>query len=94
MGAYTSLEYKINRSWVIGVREDLVQPFDVEQTDRWIVQTVPYVSWWQSPWVRLRLEYDLKIPEVDFSAPDLADVEHRVFLQLTFAAGPHKHERY
>jgi hypothetical protein len=94
MGGYTSLEFKIDRSWVIGVREDLVQPFDVDGTERWIVQTVPYVTWWQSPWVRLRLEYDLRIPEVDFSAPRIADVEHRVFLQLTFAAGPHKHERY
>ncbi|MFH1530170.1 MAG: hypothetical protein ABIK09_05470 [Pseudomonadota bacterium] len=94
MGGYTSLEFKINRSWIIGVREDLVQPFNVEHGERWIVQTVPYVSWWQSPWVRLRLEYDLTIPEMDVSAAKIADVEHRVFLQFTFAAGPHKHERY
>ena len=94
MGGYTSLELRLNRSWIIGVREDLVQPFNVTNGDRWIVQTVPYVSWWQSPWVRFRLEYDFTIPEMQFSAAKIADVEHRVFLQLTFAAGPHKHERY
>jgi len=87
MGAYSSLEFKVSRSWVIGARGDLVQPFAVSDAPMWNWQAVPYVSWWQSPWVRLRLEYDLYLPED-------AGMDHRVFLQFTFAAGPHKHERY
>ena len=87
MGAYSSLEFKVSRSWVIGTRGDLVQPFATENESQWNWQVVPYVSWWQSPWVRMRLEYDLYLP-------DAGGMDHRVFLQFTFAAGPHKHERY
>ena len=87
MGAYSSLEFKVSRSGVIGTRGALVQPFATGHESRWNWQVVPYVSWWQSPWVRTRLEYDLYLPEV-------GGMDHRVFLQFTFAAGPHKHERY
>ncbi len=87
MGGYSYLEYKLNRSWIAGVRGDLVQPFELENEGRWDWQAVPYVTWWQSPWVRLRLEYDYHVPDAGLE-------DHRVLLQLTFAAGPHKHERY
>ena len=69
------------------MRGDFVQPFEVQNSSRWDIQAVPYITWWQSPWVRVRLEYDYFMPEA-------AGAEHRVYLQLTFAAGPHKHERY
>ncbi len=48
---------------------------------------MPYVTWWQSPWVRFRLEYDVH-------AADAGPVDHRVILHLVAAVGPHKHERY
>ena len=53
---------------------------------RW--QVGPYVTWWQSPWVRLRLEVDW------IDGRGTGPRELVAFLQLTFAAGPHKHERY
>jgi hypothetical protein len=91
LGGYSSLEFKVSRRWILGFRGDLVQEFTSEnqfaQLDRWEWQVAPYVTWWQSPWVRFRLEYD-------FHESLQGALDHRVLIQLTFAAGPHKHERY
>ena len=48
---------------------------------------MPYLTWWQSEYVRLRAE-------VQLLENDLGDEENRFALQLTWAAGPHKHETY
>ncbi len=91
LGGYSSLEGKVARSWAVGARVDLVQAFDVNNDpgdfSRWNWQVLPYVTWWQSPWVRFRLQYV-------YHQPLEGDPDHRVLLQSTFAAGPHKHERY
>ena len=55
-------------------------------------QVAPYVTWSISPFVHLRLEYNHRD---GYNIP--GDHDHRVdifTLQLVFAAGPHKHERY
>ena len=49
---------------------------------------VPYVTWWQSEWVRLRGEYQRLEDDL------VPDAEHRFLIQATWAAGPHKHETY
>lgn len=91
IGGYTSLEYRLNRSAVLGVRGDLVQEFaegnTLESFDSLESLLVPYITWWQSPWVRLRLEYN-------FHQPISGDPDHGLIFQVTYAAGPHKHERY
>ncbi len=91
VGWYTSLEGKVARSWAVGGRLDMVQDFSLTNNpadlSRWEHQMVPYVTWWQSPWVRFRLEYV-------YHQPLDGDPDHRVMLQSTFAAGPHKHDRY
>jgi hypothetical protein len=100
-GAYTYLESKVNRRLHVGARFDYYTPdtkdyaapdsglsphaFPVHVT-QW--QGAPYVTWWQSPWVRWRLEYNYLDPG------EIADPVSRIIAQLTFAAGPHKHERY
>lgn len=56
-----------------------------ENEDRWEWQAAPYLTWWQNPWMRLRLEYD-------YHVPDAGPEDHRVLLQLTLETGPHKHE--
>jgi hypothetical protein len=86
-GAYSYAQYKPIRNWIFGVRGDVTQPFALNNDGQYTWAVVPYITWWQSPWVRLRLEYDY----IDWfeGAP-----EHRVMLQSTFSAGPHKHERY
>jgi len=86
-GGYSYMEVKVDQPWILGVRGDLVQPFEVHNSGELEWQVVPYVTWWQSEFVRLRAEYR-------YHQPHLGDPDHKVLLQLTFAAGPHKHERY
>jgi hypothetical protein len=86
-GAYSYMQYKPIRNWIFGVRGDVTQPFALNNGGDLTFAAVPYITWWQSPWVRLRLEYDF-IHWFE-GAP-----EHRVLLQATLSAGPHKHERY
>jgi hypothetical protein len=86
-GGYSSLEYKLAQQWIVGVRGDLVQAFETNNDDKYEWQAVPYLTWWQSEFVRMRLEYD-------FHQPSIGGPDHRVLLQITFAAGPHKHELY
>lgn len=85
-GGYSYLESLIAQNLYGGVRYDRVEdPLDPEHV-RWGV--FPNVTWWQSEFVRLRGEFG-------FLKDDLTgDKEKRFSLQLTWAAGPHKHETY
>lgn len=88
MGGYSYVEAKAGASLSLGVRGDLatgMQLADEELDFHW--QASPYITWWQSEFVRLRVEYNAIQME---GAP----LEHRVLLQIGCAAGPHKHERY
>ncbi len=87
MGAYSYVEYKLDRSWLVGLRGDATQPLAVDNSGQWDFGATPYITWWQSPWVRLHLEYQARFA-------DGGDIDHRVILQLVAAVGPHKHERY
>jgi len=87
-GVYSYVEYKLDEQWNIGFRYDYTQPFETDNSGKYIHQIVPYVTWWQSHWVRLRLQYNYK----DGNAIDTADQILR--LQITWSAGPHKHARY
>lgn len=101
-GAYSYFQRKVSRTTEIGTRLDYFKPDHKSYADtysdllgpvavpaagarQW--QLSPYLTWWQSEWVRWRLEYNrlwgTHLPE-----------DNRLFLQCTFAAGPHKHERY
>jgi hypothetical protein len=88
-GGYSYVENQFSASVSAGVRGDLVRGFrSVDgSADHFSYQVSPYVTWWQSEFVRLRLQYD---GVADYAEP----FEHRVILQLEAAAGPHKHERY
>lgn len=87
-GAYSYLETKLRINLYGGVRGDFVRlPDDPIQSGRNAIEVVPYLTWWQSEFVRARLEYNAL-------AYRDAPLEHRGLLQLSFAAGPHKHERY
>jgi hypothetical protein len=91
LGGYTSLQARISRRILLGSVFDLVQGFTPEnhfsELDQWEWRLSPYLTFWQSPWVRLRLEYELHHPVT-------GEADHQVICQLTYAAGPHKHERY
>lgn len=85
-GGYSYLESLLAQNLYGGLRYDRVEdPLDPEHV-RWGL--FPNITWWQSEFVRLRGEYG-------FLKDDLTgDQENRFTLQLTWAAGPHKHETY
>ncbi len=87
MGGYSYIQGKVSRSFEIGLRGDLVQPFALHNSRHFIFQVVPYITWYESPWAHLRLEYD-------YMNGDQINASHTVLLQVVFAAGPHKHDRY
>jgi hypothetical protein len=95
-GGYTYLQSLLSRTWIAGARFDYFKPdakaYPVgsfihpdEHYYRW--QLCPYITWLQSPFVHFRLEYD-------YIDDYYEEEEHVVMLQVVFAAGPHKHERY
>ena len=104
LGLYSYLQSKINRTIDIGVRGDFympdtksyaanpnwtsLSPLAVTAKNPYLSQVSPYVTWWQSPFVMFRVEYDYS------NGRGIENPEHVVWLQAVFAAGPHKHERY
>jgi hypothetical protein len=87
-GGYTSLTVQAARNLYLSARGEYVRDEGLKGLgDRDIWRTSPGITWWQSEFVRFRLEYAVG------EAGD-APIEHRLLLQLSFAAGPHKHERY
>jgi hypothetical protein len=98
---YSYLSYKLSRRWTVGFRyDDAELPFpDIElYHDQPFEEGLgeqalsPYLSFWQSEFVRLRLQYQHAWR--DFEWEWGPEKDNRVFVQITFAAGPHKHEEY
>lgn len=83
-GGYAQASVRAGRRWILGARADYVEPF--EEAPR-LVQLVPSITWWQSEWVRIRLQYNYLRPE---GGPG----NHTLLLQTVWAMGPHKHEAY
>ena len=99
-GLYSYLQSKISRTVDIGIRADYfrpdskgyadstLSPLAVTGDNPYMWQIGPYITWWQSPFVKFRAEYN----HAEGSGIDVPrDV---IWLQAVFAAGPHKHERY
>ena len=83
-GGYIQTNYRYNRRWVFGARADIVDGFG---NDPEIFQFVPSLTWWQSEWVRIRLQYN-------YLKPEGSGGNHTVLLQFVWAVGPDKHETY
>ena len=85
-GVYSYLQFQPGAGWYMGVRGDLAHPIEPEAKP-WVWAVTPYVTFWQSEFVFLRLEYG--------HTQGLGEhPEHRVAFQVSWAAGPHKHEKY
>ncbi len=84
-GSYLYGQYRFARRWIAGVRVDWVE--DQRQADFEYWGASPYLTFWQSEFVRLRGQYSYRDHNHYGSG-------HRFELQFTFAAGPHKHEEY
>lgn len=84
VGAFANAEYRLGQRVLIGGRYGYTEnPMDPAEST-WLA--APTLTWWQSEWVRLRLEYDY------LNRPDGS--QRLLVLQTTFAMGPHKHENY
>jgi hypothetical protein len=84
-GSYLYGQFKFATRWFAGVRWDWVQDQREAGSEYWGLS--PYLSFWQSEFVRLRGQYS-------YRDHNLYGTDQRFELQLTFAAGPHKHETY
>ena len=84
-GSYVYGQFKFARRWVVGIRGDWVE--DQRQAGYEFWGLSPYLTFWQSAFVRLRGQYSYRDHNV-------FGTDHRYELQFTFAAGPHKHEEY
>jgi len=103
-GLYSYLQTKLSRTVDIGIRGDYyvpdsksyaenpnwtsLSPLAVTADNPYLWQVSPYLTWWQSPFVKFRTEYDYS------SGKGIDNPEHVFWLQAIFSAGPHKHERY
>ncbi len=87
-GGYTYVEYKFAEQWQTGVRFDYTQPFEIDNSSRYSYQIVPYITYWQSHWVKLRLQFNY------LNGTDYSEGIGTLRLQLVWAIGPHKHDRY
>jgi hypothetical protein len=83
-GGYLQANLRMSRRWILGARTDYVNGFGVSPD---ILQFVPSISWWQSEWVRLRVQYN-------YVRPNGGPNNHTLLLQAMWAMGPHKHESY
>jgi hypothetical protein len=85
-GGYSYLEGLLKRNLYAGVRYDMAEdPLD-PSTSHWGI--APYLTWWQSEYVRMRAEYGY------LEDDDTGESEDRFTLQLVWSAGPHKHSTY
>jgi hypothetical protein len=87
VGTYTYGVYKLTRRSYVGLRGDYTQLPAEPGESLWGAS--PYFDWWQSEWARLRFQYGYSSRRIEVPNP-----EHRFFVQLTWAIGPHKHEKY
>lgn len=83
-GGYLQAAYRLDRQWVLGARADYVDRLG-DGPD--VAQFVPSITYWQSEWVRMRLQYNLVRPEGGADS-------HSLLFQVVWALGPHKHEEY
>ena len=84
-GSYLYGQYRFTAHWIGGLRWDWVEDQRVPDHDTWGL--TPYLTFWQSEFVRLR-------GQATYQRDSWYGTDRRFELQITFAAGPHKHESY
>ena len=82
-GFFASGEYQLSRRWYAGMRYQSSDALENNDEQSWTIS--PFLTFWQSEWVRLRAQYDFLNRNLDVN-------DNRLFFQVTWAMGPHKHE--
>jgi hypothetical protein len=94
-GAFSYIDYQLATRWYTGVRGDVALP-TVRTRDELAWGVAPYITFWQSEFVYIRLEYN-HAQNLPYERPDGSlglRTDNRIMLQVDWAAGPHKHEKY
>jgi hypothetical protein len=84
-GSYLYGQYRMTSRWIAGLRWDRVEDQHEAGHETWGL--TPYLTLWQSEFVRLR-------GQATYEKDNRYGTDRRFALQITFAAGPHKHESY
>ncbi|MFZ0391356.1 MAG: hypothetical protein WAN36_12935 [Calditrichia bacterium] len=87
-GGYTYLDFRLSRRFMAGIRGDIAQIPELENEDTFLWQISPCLTFWQSEFVYLRLQYN------HLRGYHLSEKGGLLMLQIDWAMGPHKHERY
>jgi hypothetical protein len=87
-GTYSYVDYRLNRRWSVGLRGDIAQPAIENNSDKYLWQIIPYITFRQSEFVYLRLQYNR------LEGKNMDTMDNRFILQINWAIGPHKHEKY
>lgn len=88
-GGFVSAQYQLTRRLFAGARVDVVETLALPDRHTWAV--VPTLTWWQSEWVYLRLEWQHQRDPLAAGGTAAANLFR---LQTVWAIGPHKHETY
>ena len=84
-GCFSSLQWRLNARWLMGVRVDYSQlPWNADLKEQGGAVCMDY---WQSEFVFVRFQYTYIDRNFD-------EDDHRFILQTVWAMGPHKHEKY
>lgn len=83
-GGYGQAHYRFARQWQVGFRTDYLDSFDPAPA---VWQFVPSIDWWQSEWVRLRLQGNI-VKRVGEST------DFTLLFQTVWAIGAHRHDTY
>lgn len=94
-GLYSYVQQQLSARWMLGVRGDLALP-TIRNDNLIAADVVPYLTFLQSEFVFLRLEYRhaKNLPYLTPTLDIARRTDDRVLFQVSFAAGPHKHEKY
>ncbi len=87
-GGFSYLNYRVNRRWYTGIRLDYQAPETPAAPFAKTLQVIPYATVWQSEFVYLRFQYILQY------LPDTGTKNSQFLIQVDWAFGPHKHEKY
>jgi hypothetical protein len=97
-GIYSYVDYQLATRWFAGARFDAALPTirrSAQDHDVALAATA-YLTFWQSEFVYFRLEYQhaQQMPYYKEDGTLARRDDNRFLLQIDFAAGPHKHEKY
>ena len=84
LGVWSLAEVKLSQQWTAGGRYEWVENPEDPTESGWLAS--PALTYWQSEYVRLRVEYDV--------LGNPGKTTGQFTLRVTFAMGPHKHETY